>query len=234
MSVHDGHRARLDRKVTEYGFEALEPHEQLEHILFAVIPRGDTNAIAHRLLDRFITISGVINADAEELMEIQGVGNRTALFLTTLPKLLGIVERELIASAPPILDNMESIRKFVKTYFYGRLTESVYIFSLNSAYKLLASTKLSDGSSTDVFLPPAQAVKQAIRDNATAVIVAHNHPCGTTKPSLEDLTLTAQLICAFEPVGIEFLDSIVVAGGQCESVKENSNWQTIVKEYKPR
>ncbi len=234
MSVHDGHRARLDRKVTEYGFEALEPHEQLEHILFAVIPRGDTNAIAHRLLDRFVTISGVINADVEELMAIQGVGNRTALFLTTLPKLLGVVERELIASAPPILDNMESISRFVKTYFYGRLTESVYIFSLNSAYKLLASTKLSDGSHTDVYLPPAQAVKQAIRDNATAVIVAHNHPCGTTKPSVEDMTLTAQLMCAFETVDIEFLDSVVVAGGQCESIKKNSNWQTIVKEYKPR
>ncbi len=234
MSLHDGHRERLDKKVTEYGFETLAPHEQLEHILFAVIPRGDTNVIAHRLLDRFVTISGVMNADVEELMEIPGVGNRTAMFLTALPKLLGIVERDLIASAPPILDNMDSISEFVRTYFYGRLTESVYIFSLDSAYKLRACTKLSDGSQTDVFLPPVQAVKQAIRDNAAAVLVAHNHPCGTLKPSLGDMTLTAQLICAFESVDIEFLDSIVVAGGRCSSIKENYNWQNIVKEYKPR
>ena len=70
MSIHDGHRMRLDKKVIEKGFEMLEPHEQLEHLLFAVIPRGDTNTIAHDLLNRFGTVASVLNADPEQLMSV--------------------------------------------------------------------------------------------------------------------------------------------------------------------
>ena len=133
MNVHSGHRSRLDKKVMEKGLEMLEPHEQLEHILFAVIPRGDTNALAHRLLERFMTVAGVLNADVEELMLIEGVGRRTAMFLTDLPQLLGIVERSVWADAPPKLRESEEVAEFVKTYFYGKLTEEIYVISLNSS-----------------------------------------------------------------------------------------------------
>ena len=72
--LHSGHRGRLDEKSRIIGLEFLEEHEQLEKLLFAVIPRGDTNAIAHALLNRFGSVYGVLTAEVEHLREVQGVG----------------------------------------------------------------------------------------------------------------------------------------------------------------
>ncbi len=221
MSLHDKHRQRLDKKVREYGLDTLEPHEQLEHLLFAVIPRGDTNKIAHRLLDRYLTLSGVINADPEELETIEGIGHRTAMFLASLPSLLGIVERCAKSENSPELFNAQNILNFVKTFFYGRLTEAVYMFSLNSAYKILAVHKVSEGVAGEVHAFPAMLVKQALRDNASVVLVAHNHPSGEGKPSQGDMALSRKILYAFGAVDIELRDSIIVAGDRCFSMREN-------------
>ncbi|MBE7023911.1 MAG: hypothetical protein IJ285_04745 [Clostridia bacterium] len=221
MNIHDGHRRRLDRKVREQGLEMLEPHEQLEHILFAVIPRGDTNKIAHNLLKRFVTVAGVLNADFEELLTVEGVGERTAMFLTTLPQLLGVVERSIFEGAPPKLDSLEAIEEFVKTYFYGKLTEAAYIISLNSTYRVLAISKVLEGGQSEIYCYLSKFVKRAVRDNASSVLVVHNHPCGNLNPSVEDVTTSRKLEKAFEAVDIVFADSIIVAEGKALSMRQN-------------
>lgn len=234
MSIHNGHRKRLSEKIKRNGFESLEPHERLEYLLFFAIPRKNTNEIAHDLLERFVTVAGVLKADESELMKVEGVGPQTAGFLKTLPVLLGIVEREMMTEQALVFDNYETIEGFVKTYFYGKLSEAVYIFCLDAAYRLISCTRLSEGWLNDVLFHPAQAVRQALSDNAGAVIIAHNHPCGTLNPSYEDMAITGQLIVAFESVEIEFLDSIVIAGGKCLSIKNNFDWNNIPKKYKMR
>ncbi len=220
MSIHDKHRERLDKKVRENGLESLEPHEQLEHILFAAIPRGDTNSIAHRLLDKYKTIAAVLNADAEELVQIEGVGKRCATFLTTLPSLLGIVERSLISDEPIMLDTVQKIVSFAKTYFYGKLTEEAYLLCLNSTYRLLAINRISRGAHDETYVYPAQVVRQAIRDNACAAILIHNHPCGEVKPSSGDVTLSRDLARAFDAVDIIFGDSVIVTEREFFSMRE--------------
>jgi len=236
LNVHGGHRMRLDKKVIEKGLEMLEPHEQLEHLLFAVIPRGDTNALAHRLLDKFVTVAGVINADVEELMTIDGVGKRTAMFLTSLPQLLGIVERSISVEAPPKLETTEDVATFVRSYFYGKLTEEIYVMSLNSSFRLLAVSKLSEGAPNEAYIYPSLAVKQAIRDNASVVIIAHNHPCGLVNPSKDDITLSAKLHGAFKSVDIQFKDSVIIAGSEYYSIAEGYDlerlWKSMAKEEK--
>lgn len=226
---HNRHRERLDRKVREHGLEMLEPHEQLEYLLFAVIPRGDTNMLSHRLLERFITISGVINADVEELMSIEGVGRRTAMFLTSMPSLLGIVERSIRISEPPRLFEIEEIVEYASTYFHGKIVEAAYLFSLNSSFRLLAVSKLSEGSQNETYIHPVKAVKQAIRDNATVALVIHNHPCGNPNPSFEDIALSRILDDAFAAVDIKFADSVIISGGQSYSIRGNGYLKKIKK-----
>ncbi len=231
MSVHDNHRQRLDKKVREYGLEMLEPHEQLEHILFTAIPRGDTNKIAHRLLERFVTVGAVLNADPKELEKVEGVGPRTALFLSTLPSLLGVVERGVKGTQAPELFSTDAIVEFAKTYFYGKLNEAVYIFSLNSAYKLLSVTKVSEGIAGAAYVFPAQLIKQAVMDNASAVIVAHNHPGDDVKPSRNDIELSRKLLASFKALDIEFKDSIIVSGNDFFSMRKTGYLDPIAEEY---
>lgn len=212
MSVNEGHRKRLDKKVNEYGLEMLEEHEQLEHILFMVIPRGNTNQIAHRLIDRYGSIGAVLNADPEELIKIEGVGYRTAQFLAALPSLLGIVERSLKKGKAPKMESLDEIVAFARTYFYGQLTESAYIFCLNPARRLKAVSKISYiGSDGEAFMfPPKLVIKRAICDKASSVVVVHNHPCGIPKPSQSDIKMSHELKKAFDATEIKFIDSVIL------------------------
>ena len=78
---HGGHRARLRRKVRETGLDALAPHEILEFLLYHIVPRQDVNALAHRLLERFGSVEGVLRAELAQLVQVPGVGPRSAEFL---------------------------------------------------------------------------------------------------------------------------------------------------------
>lgn len=66
---HSGHRERMRKKFIENGFDVFETHEALEMFLYYAIPRKDTNPLAHRLLDRYITVGGVCDAPIDELMK---------------------------------------------------------------------------------------------------------------------------------------------------------------------
>ena len=76
MSEHDGHRKRLRERAARTGLEGFQPHEVLELLLSETIPRKDVNPLAHALIDRFGSFSGVLNAGREELMQVPGVGER--------------------------------------------------------------------------------------------------------------------------------------------------------------
>ena len=76
--VHDGHRKRLLDTVNAVGLIGLSDIQALEFILFFIIPRGDVNPLAHRLLDRFKNVPTVLDASVEDLMEVKGVGETAA------------------------------------------------------------------------------------------------------------------------------------------------------------
>lgn len=220
MATHDEHRQRLDKKVRDYGLDALEKHEQLEYILYAVIPRGDTNQIAHDLLDKFYTLDGVLRAEPKELQEIEGVGYRTAMFLSTLTEILGAVERSVEVDKRPVLDSQDKIKKFVKTYFYAKLDEAFYILSLTAQKRLASVSKISEGDEGETPAYIKKVAKKAVMNDARHVILVHNHPCGNVNPSISDVRISNQFLVNFEALGIEFLDSIIVSGKQCCSLKE--------------
>ena len=80
-NVHESHRERVREKFKSGGFEGWCDHEILELLLFYAIPRADTNPIAHRLIDRFGTLSGVLDADVTALLEVDGIGTSTACYI---------------------------------------------------------------------------------------------------------------------------------------------------------
>ena len=81
MSIHDGHRQRLKDRFREEGLDHFQEHEVLELLLFYCIPRKDTNPIAHALIDRFGSLSQVLEAPPEELAKVPGMGESAAVFL---------------------------------------------------------------------------------------------------------------------------------------------------------
>ena len=222
-STHSGHRKRLDEKSDLFGFESLEEHEQLEKILFAVIPRGDTNEIAHLLINQFGSLYGVLTAELKELIEIPGVGSRVAKFLHDLYPILGCVERSIQKKTGTKVWDMQTPElrgKYAKTLFYGKLTEAFYLVSLNKKLQAFRFDKVSEGSSEETPVYTQEVVKQAMRTKAYAVVLCHNHPSGILTPSHADLETTQQLRQAMDAVGIHLVDHIIVGGGEYLSLKE--------------
>ena len=85
--IHEGHRARMKKKLLENGERSLADHELLEVLLYYAIPRRDTNELAHRLLKQFGSLRGVLSAPVQELACVSGVGQQAALLLGMVPML---------------------------------------------------------------------------------------------------------------------------------------------------
>lgn len=92
---HRQHRQRLKERFLQEGLDSFDPVNILELMLFYAIPQGDTNPTAHRLLDTFGSLSGVMNASVENLCQVKGVGQHAA----TLIKLFAAVVRPYLDDA---------------------------------------------------------------------------------------------------------------------------------------
>lgn len=220
---HFGHRKRLDEKSELLGFEFLEEHEQLEKILFAVIPRGNTNEIAHGLLERCGSLYGVLTAETEELCKVPGVGTRVAQFLRDLYPLLGCVQRCKLRSTGGKVCDVQTPQlrmQYAKTLFYGKLSEVFYLVSLNKKMQAVRFDKIAEGSAEEIPVYVKDVVKQALKTHAYAVMLCHNHPAENLCPSGADIEVTHLIAQAMEAVGIVLCDHIIVGGGDAISMKE--------------
>ncbi len=98
--LHKNHRQRLRERFLRSGGDSLEQHELLELFLFEVQPRVNTNPTAHRLIERFSSLDGVLHASADELVEVKGVGRRTAEHIVSAAAAENARIESEISSAP--------------------------------------------------------------------------------------------------------------------------------------
>ena len=219
MGVHDGHRTRKKRQFLRSGPDSFADHELLELALFYAIPRRDVNGTAHELLERFGSLSGVLEADVEELRRVSGVGDSAAVLL----KLLTAVS--LRAGCADLGGQIISSTEEAGQYFVRRLDgerrEHLYLMCLDGKGKVLSCRCLSSGSANMTSASVRQVVEQALRCGASAVILAHNHPSGIALPSRADQQMTQQVVDALAPLGIRLLDHIVMADGDFVSMADS-------------
>jgi len=205
-----GHRARLRRRFLETGFAGFADHEVIEFLLFHVIPRKDTKPIARALLARFGDLRRVLAAPPEELTEIPGVGPGAAAFLKSLQALF---ERLLAARTRQERHRLSSPRalyEYCRVSLGARPREQFRAFFLNVRNELLAEEVLSDGTVDQAVVFPRTVVELALRHKAVGVLLAHNHPAGTLRPSPEDVALTRRIADAAATVGVRLLDHVIV------------------------
>ena len=209
MSVHDGHRARLRRQLLEGGLDSFSDVQALELLLGFVIARKDVNPLAHALLDRFGSLSGVLDAPAGELMKVPGIGENTAVMLSVMPQLM---RRYTIGKnkTGTILNTTTKAGSYLLPFFFGAKDEQVYLLCLDAKCKVLDCRKLFTGSVNTVGVSVRRIVEEALRRNDTSVILAHNHTSGIALPSREDEETTNMVQAALEAVGIRLADHMVM------------------------
>ncbi len=220
MGIHDGHRQRLKDRFLSQGLSGFEDHNILELLLFYSIPRSDTNEIAHHLLNEFKTLSGVFDASVDELCTVKGVSMHTATLIKLIPEMFAAYNIDKTKEISIITSTEQAGRYFVPR-FYGKSKEEVYVMLLDDKNKLIKCSKLFDGIENLTKIEIKKVVSFAIINNATKVIIAHNHPAGVAIPSGADYTTTRKLYEALEMMNIRLCDHIIVADDDFVSLADS-------------
>ena len=218
--VHKDHRRRLKDRFLLEGLDNFTQIQALELLLFYCIPRRDTNPIAHALLDRFGSFSRVLEAPAEELKQVAGVGDEAATFLRLIPELSRYYNVNC-AQRIRILTSVEACGRYLMPYFDNRRNETVFLLCLDAKCKVICCREVGEGSVNYAGVPIRRIVEMALAENATSVVLAHNHPSGIALPSREDILTTQRLATALDAVEVTLADHIVVAEGDFVSMAQS-------------
>ena len=219
-SIHKGHRERLKQRFLEDGLDNFTDIQVLELLLFYAIPRSDTNPIAHALLDRFGSLSQVLEADVEELKKVPGIKDHAASLLALVIDLCRYYQVNC-AQQTEILTTLDACGKYLVPRFFGRTKETVFLLCLDAKCKVLCCKELGEGTVNATSISVRKVVETALNANATTVILAHNHPSGVALPSNEDVVTTRRIAAALQAVEIYLADHIVVADGDYVSMVQS-------------
>ena len=222
-AIHAGHRKRLKDRCEKFGFDSLEEHEKLELLLFNVIPRRDTNPIAHNLLRRFGSLAGVFEASSEELKTIDGVGETAAYFLRLMPSVAGSYISSKWEKGTS-LGTTEQLHSFARDIFIGKTEEEFAVITLDSNRNLKNYAFLEKGTVNNVSVYPLKITEYVVKTKAVHIVLAHNHPNGMVAPSLDDIKMTRHLDSILSDLTINVIDHIIVAGERCYSMRDMNNF----------
>ncbi len=226
--VHDGHRQRMRDRIAKQGIESLQPHEALEYLLYSFVPRRDTNALAHALIDKFGSLAGVFGADEAQLEEIPGMTANAAQFLNVLPGVFRMfLDQNTVQKTS--LKGRAAARMFMGNKLFGIKEEQLYIAALNVHEDLICCDRLATGVGDAVSVTVRSIVDYAIKNKATGILLAHNHPGGNVNPSHSDVELTYTILDTLSNVEVKLLDHFIFCGTEYYSFEEDGRLSRMLK-----
>ena len=211
--THKGHRERLKKRFLNSP-DSFEDHELLELILFYSIPRKNTNETAHKLLERFGSLKGILDASVDALVEVDNIGDNTALYIKAMAKLLSRYETNKQKS-DGVLKSPAALSAFLRSLFVGTQNECSFIVLFDNSKNLITYEKIGEGFSMEHTLSLRKIASCAISSNATSALLVHNHPNGRALPSGEDIHATNRIKQILESFGIILMEHFIVADNDC-------------------
>ena len=208
--LHTGHRERLRQRFSVNRGKDFSDHELLEMLLFYTIPRLDTNELAHKLINKFGSLSAVINADPEKLKSVPGIGNASATFFELLFVIKKRIDLEKYKNDDFIADSLSLVGAFLLDYYKGRYEEEFCAMLLDNGLKLIEFWSISKGSVNSTSVDVRSIAKHALTKDASYIILSHNHPSGLLNQSSDDRLLTSRIDAALHAIGITLIDHIIV------------------------
>ena len=221
--IHRDHRSRMKARFAAQGLDGLNDHEALELLLYFAVPRVDTNPIAHRLLDTFGSLHGVIDASPEALKRVQGIGENAATLLVLLREMMrryamDKAEKDFKSAS---LTTTEKIGRYLTPFFVGVNEERMVALATDIKGKVLGVEEISRGTTRATDVNIRKLAEFAIRYQAASVILAHNHPGGLALPSHDDMQTTRRIRETLGSLSIGLRDHIIIADDDFVSMSDS-------------
>ncbi len=212
--------ARPREKLLSLGAAALNDAELLALLLRTGTAGRGVMAMAQELVTRFNGVAGLLNAGAEELRSVKGLGGNAKR-----AQLLAVLELSRRALAQrlqerDVIDSPRTLRDYVRLRLGEREHEVFAVLFLDSQNRLIAMEELFRGTLSQTSVYPREVVLRALHHHAAAVVLAHNHPSGLVEPSRADIALTSTLKAALALVDVRVLDHVIVSRSDATTFAE--------------
>lgn len=232
--MHEGHRKRMYEKLKNS--DRLYDHELLEIFLYNAFPRKNTNPLAHALLDKFGSISGVFAADIEQLMTVKGVGESIALYIKCNAEIFKYIHTE--NSGFTSLKNYEEFKTFSVVRMRGKQHEVLELYFLEKNGKLKRIETYTDDDVHKVEVNTSEISSVIAAEKPYGIFVAHNHLSDTSKPSGNDDRFTGELQAVCSLHNVVLYDHCIYASdtdvysyyssGRIDEIRKNFSFKELV------
>jgi len=209
-------------KLELYGPEMLNNSE----LLAIIIKTGTKEKTAVDLAKEILSLNEKTNFDdisflqeisISDLKKIKGIGKVKAIQLLAVCELSKRINKPINKKEIKIR-NSKDIADLLKNELRYEKREKVKVVLLNNKNVVMKIKDVSYGGTSSAIIEPKDVLNEAIKIQAPRVILVHNHPSGDATPSKSDYNVTDRMYEASEIMGIKFLDHIVIAGNNYESI----------------
>ncbi len=218
--ITDMHQAERPReRLAKLGPQALSNAELIAILLRVGVPGENAVQVGQRLLQSFGGLGGLHRASFEEVCAQHGIGEAKAAQLKAAIEL----GRRLALETPearPTINSPADAAALVQYEMGGLEKEHMRVLLLDSRNHVLDVVEIALGSLNSAHIRVGEIFTPAVRRNAAAIIVAHNHPSGDPTPSPDDVAVTRAIVQAGKLLDIEVLDHLVIGQGRFVSLKE--------------
>jgi DNA repair protein RadC len=199
---------RPQERLHSKGPEALSDAELLAIVLRSGTRGHDVIRLSHGLLKEIGSLRGLLRLTHEDLVRFPGIGQVKAVQLQAMIE----IARRILSSgeAAPLMDSPARIYEWLRPIADGEPVEKFWVLSLNRKNRLLRCQAVTSGTATASLVHPREVFREAIRNSASALVCAHNHPSGDPSPSQADIRATRQLREAAKVVQLDLLDHVII------------------------
>ena len=205
----EGHRQRLREKFLDQGIDSFTDGEIIELLLTFGTPRSDCKEAARQALAQLKTLPAVLDASPVQLQQIKGIGPKNIFALQFIQGVARRYLRQRI-TGKQYLHSSREVADYLIHSMRGLQHEVLTVVFLDAAHGIIDTAVVAEGTVTVNTIYPRELIKAALARNASALVLAHNHPSGSLVPSRQDeeLTRSLHLVCSF--MHINLLDHLII------------------------
>jgi DNA repair protein RadC len=194
-------------------------------LIAILIGSGSRNETAVDLSKRILSSVGnnlneLGKLTIEQLSNFKGIGEAKAISIIAATELAKRRQSEKALEIKTI-ESSKQVFEIMQPLIADLDYEEFWVLYLNNSKKLLHKLQLSKGGMSNITVDFRMIFKQALEQNATAIVLVHNHPSGSLKPSDEDVKLTQDLIVAGNQLKIPVYDHLIISQKGYYSFKDN-------------
>ena len=206
-----GHRERLRQRFLSTGTKGFLDYELLELLLTYIVIRKNCRGIAKSLLKKYGDLYTILKQPEEELRKNKYMTERAIVFFKLLFEIIESGLYKKVHNEKITLSSNIKLLNYLKFSLLNRDVEVFKVLFLNTQNELLKEEELFYGTIDKSTVYIRELVKKILEYNAKAVILVHNHPSGSLRPSESDILLTKKVKEVFESIEISLLDHLIIS-----------------------